>query len=73
MYGFPYLPCRIRISLCENKKRIFEWSGLKMSYIKIIIDEKCIVNMQCHSIFSFKMELNFHVEIIFYSLIDQHW
>jgi hypothetical protein len=27
--------------------------------------------MQCHSIFSFKMELNFHIEIIFYSLFDQ--
>ncbi len=44
MYGFPYLPCRI--SLCENTKRIFEWSGLKMSYIKIIIDEKCIAHDQ---------------------------
>jgi hypothetical protein len=42
MYRFPYLPCRI--SLCENTKRIFEWSGLKMSYIKIIIDEKCIAD-----------------------------
>jgi hypothetical protein len=42
MYEFPYFPCRI--SLCENTKRIFEWSALKMSYIKIIIDEKCIAH-----------------------------
>jgi hypothetical protein len=44
MFGFPYLPCRI--SLCEDIKRIFEWSGLKMSYIKVIIDEKCIAHDQ---------------------------